>query len=57
MPVLHVAEGLSNAEAGLRLHYLFTPRFAPDVGVNWERQYGDEAEESTRFVLGLRGWF
>lgn len=57
VPELHVEEGLSKAEAGLRLHYLVTPRFAPYVGVNWERHYGFEENEATRFVFGLRGWF
>ena len=58
--------GLSTAEAGLRLRYEFTRRFAPYVGLVWERAYGgtadhrrDEGEhvEDTRVVAGLRLWF
>ncbi len=61
-----VGSGLSTVEAGLRLRYEFTRRFAPYVGVTWERAYGgtadhrrDEGEsaEDTRLVGGLRLWF
>lgn len=61
-----VGSGLSTAEAGFRLRYEITPRFAPYVGIAWERRYGDTADysraegepvEDTRLVAGLRFWF
>ena len=61
-----VGSGLSKAEAGLRLRYEFTRRFAPYVGVVHERAFGRTADlreadgepvTDTRFVVGLRTWF
>jgi len=61
-----LGSGLSTLEAGLRLRYEFTRRFAPYVGVAWERAYGGTADhrrddgesaEDTRLVVGLRLWF
>ena len=61
-----IASGLGTVEVGLRLRYEFTRRFAPYVGVAWERAHGGTAElrrasghdvEDTRFVVGLRTWF
>jgi copper resistance protein B len=61
-----VGSGLSELELGLRLRYAFRPEFAPYVGVNWSRTFGDTADfaradgrdvEQTRFVVGLRAWF
>ncbi|GAB3751467.1 copper resistance protein B [Lysobacter olei] len=61
-----VGSGLSKAEAGLRLRYEFTRRFAPYVGVVHERAFGRTADlrdadgehvSDTRFVAGVRMWF
>ncbi|KGM56276.1 copper resistance protein CopB [Lysobacter daejeonensis GH1-9] len=61
-----VGSGLSKAEAGLRLRYEFTRRFAPYVGVVHERAFGSTADlrkaegepvTDTRLVVGLRTWF
>jgi copper resistance protein B len=61
-----VASGLSTVEAGLRLRYEITRKFAPYVGVVHERAYGGtsdfrEAEgleaSDTRVVAGIRVWF
>ena len=58
--------GLTKIEAGLRLRYEFTRRFAPYVGVVHERVFGgtadyhrDEGEpvRDTRVVAGVRLWF
>ncbi|TWT22601.1 copper resistance protein B [Luteimonas marina] len=58
--------GLSKAEAGLRLRYEVTRRFAPYVGVVHERSFGQtarfheadgEASRDTRMVAGVRIWF
>ncbi|WP_236585462.1 copper resistance protein B [Dyella sp. EPa41] len=59
-----VSSGLSDMEAGLRLRYEFSRKFAPYVGVNWTRRYGDaQAPGAPRFharetawVAGLRWW-
>lgn len=61
-----IGRGLSKAEAGLRLRYEFTRKFAPYIGVVHERTFGstadrreaeDEHARDTRFVVGLRTWF
>lgn len=65
-PARGIGSGLSTVEAGLRLRYEFTRRFAPYIGVAWERAYGGtadhrrddgEAVEDTHLVAGLRLWF
>lgn len=65
-PARGIGAGLSTAEAGLRLRYEFSRRFAPYIGVVHERAFGNtadlrraegEAVEDTRFVVGLRAWF
>ena len=61
-----VGRGLSAVEAGLRLRYEFSRRFAPYAGVVHERAFGDTADlrdaagharRDTRIVVGLRIWF
>lgn len=61
-----IGSGLSTGEAGVRLRYEFTRRFAPYVGVVHERAFGKTADlrrnegeevEDTRLVAGLRLWF
>lgn len=58
--------GLAEALAGLRLRHEFTPQFAPYVGVEHSRQFGETANltrqrgqraRDTRVVVGLRLWF
>jgi copper resistance protein B len=65
-PSRGIGSGLGTVEAGLRLRYEFNRRFAPYIGMAWERAYGrtadfrrDEGEDTddTRFVAGLRIWF
>ncbi|MBN4048936.1 copper resistance protein B, partial [bacterium AH-315-N22] len=52
--------------AGLRLRYEIRREFAPYIGVNWTRLYGDTADyareegedtDDFRFVAGIRFWF
>lgn len=66
VPELGVGSGMSDAEVGLRLRYEIRREFAPYVGVNYERKFGDTADfaraagedvEDVRLVLGLRAWF
>jgi len=61
-----IGSGLSSVEAGLRLRYEVTRRFAPYVGVTVERLYGGTARmhrqaggdaRETRLVAGIRWWF
>jgi copper resistance protein B len=61
-----IGSGLSTAEAGLRLRYEFTRRFAPYIGISWEKAYGKTAQfrlqdggdaDDMRIVAGLRMWF
>ncbi len=65
-PQRGLGSGLSSLEAGLRLRYEFSRKFAPYVGVSWERAYGRTADfreadghpvSDTRIVAGLRFWF
>lgn len=65
-PARGVASGLSSSEAGLRLRYEFTRKFAPYVGLVHERAHGGTADlrrdagepaRDTRWVVGLRTWF
>ncbi|CAN5171221.1 copper resistance protein B [soil metagenome] len=66
IPELEIGSGLSSVEAGLRLRYEFSKEFAPYVGVEWSRSFGDTADrikarggkaDDTRFVVGLKAWF
>ncbi|WP_369944819.1 copper resistance protein B [Xanthomonas medicagonis] len=61
-----VGSGLSTLEAGLRLRYEVSRRFAPYLGVVHERAFGAtadyrrdaaEAARDTRVVAGVRVWF
>lgn len=61
-----IGSGLSTLEAGLRLRYEISRRFAPYLGVVHERAFGatadyrreaGEAARDTRVVAGVRVWF
>ena len=65
-PAIGVGSGLSTIEAGARLRYEFSRRFAPYIGVEYERAFGrtadlrredDESTRDTRLVAGIRFWF
>lgn len=58
--------GLADAKAGLRLRYEIRREFAPYVGINWSKKFGNTAEfarstgefsSDTELVLGLHAWF
>lgn len=64
-PQRGIGAGLSSVEAGLRLRYEITRRFAPYIGIVHERVYGETADlhraafedtDDTRVVVGLRAW-
>jgi copper resistance protein B len=65
-PARGIGSGLSNAEVGLRLRYEFSRKFAPYVGVEFERKFGRTADFAhnagepafdPRLVAGLHFWF
>lgn len=65
-PERALGSGLSDLHAGLRLRYEIRREFAPYVGVEWARKFGDTADfardagedvSDTRLVAGLRFWF
>lgn len=66
VPRLRIGSGLSSAEIGARLRYQITPRFAPYVGAEYQRAFGDSASYRRaageraggwRFLLGISTWF
>ncbi len=66
VPELGLGAGLTAIEAGLRLRYEFVPEFAPYVGVEYGRLFGNtrdfaritgEDAGGWSLVLGLKAWF
>ena len=58
--------GLSDTQLGLRLRYEIRREFAPYIGINWNKKYGntadyareeDEDTDDVQLVLGIRSWF
>jgi copper resistance protein B len=65
-PEREIGSGLSDIDAGLRLRYELSRKFAPYVGVTWNRKFANTARyareagkpvQETRIVAGLRLWF
>ena len=65
-PEVGLGSGLTDMEAGLRLRYEIRREFAPYIGVNWEKKFGDTADlaraegeqtSETQVVAGIRAWF
>jgi len=61
-----LGSGLSDLSATLRLRYEIRREFAPYVGIEWARKFGDtedlaraagEDASETRFIAGVRFWF
>ena len=61
-----IGSGWSSSAVGLRLRYEFRREFAPYIGVEWTRKYGetadmarrdDESVSDTQWVAGVRFWF
>ena len=61
-----IGSGLSDAELSLRLRYEIRREFAPYIGVNWEKTFGNTADfvrdeggstSDLQFVVGIRAWF
>lgn len=61
-----IGAGFSDLDTGLRLRYEISRKFAPYIGVAYEKKFGragtlasaaGEKTDALRFVLGLRSWF
>ncbi|MCW9012771.1 MAG: copper resistance protein B [Gammaproteobacteria bacterium] len=61
-----IGSGLADMSAGLRLRYEIRREFAPYIGINWHKQFGDTADiteasggdsSETSLVMGIRAWF
>lgn len=61
-----IGSGLSSAELGLRLRYEFSRKFAPYIGLKFNRAFGKTADyliaeggkkSDTSLMAGLRFWF
>ena len=66
IPELGVGAGLSNLELGVRLRYEIEKEFAPYIGFEWVRQFGESARftrasggqvSDPHLVMGVRVWF
>lgn len=66
IPELGIGSGFSDLEAGLRLRYEIVPEFAPYIGVEWQRAFGDTADFARAagddpdrwvFLAGIKFWF
>lgn len=63
---LGLGSGLTSASMGLRLRYELIPEFAPYIGVQYERRFGQTARfrrvanqdvGGWAFLMGIRTWF
>ena len=56
-----LGKGLSNITAGIRLRYEIRREFAPYIGVEWSKNFGNTADisplDETYVVGGVRMWF
>ncbi len=65
-PAVGVGSGLSDVSVGLRLRHEFRREFAPYIGVEWTKKFGNTADfardegvdvSDTQLVAGIRAWF
>jgi copper resistance protein B len=65
-PARQIGSGLSDLDAGLRLRYEVSRKFAPYIGFAYDGKYGNTASYSrqagetangARFMFGLRIWY
>jgi copper resistance protein B len=58
---MHIGSGLSSIEAGVRLRYELIREFAPYVGVEWERTFGQTHKfdpiNDVHALIGITFWF
>ena len=61
IPEMELGKGLSNLTLGLRLRYEFIREFAPYVGVEWSKNFGNTDDyhslNETYVTTGVRLWF
>ncbi|MGV9005900.1 MAG: copper resistance protein B [Brevundimonas sp.] len=66
IPELSIGSGLTSLQLGARLRYEIRKEFAPYVGVEWTKSFGNTADfleadgrssQDTRLVVGIRSWF
>ena len=66
IPELETGAGLVSLNAGLRLRYEIKREFAPYIGVEYQRSFGDTADyieaaggdaEGTALLIGIRAWY
>lgn len=64
-PMRLVGSGLSDLDAGLRLRYEFSRKFAPYIGLTYENKFGETANlarlagerpSDLRLTIGIRSW-
>ena len=62
----NIGSGINNVELGLRLRYEISRKFAPYIGISWDRKIGEtshfaklagEDNNVFSFVAGLKVWF
>jgi copper resistance protein B len=65
-PERRIGSGLSDLDAGLRLRYQVTRKFAPFLGLTEQAAFGETARliraagdrpEALRLAVGVRAWF
>lgn len=58
---MEIGSGLSSTSLSLMLRYEFVREFAPYIGVQWDKTYGNTKEyediDNTEIVVGIRFWF
>lgn len=66
VPELGLGNGLRGTNFGLRLRYEIHRKFAPYIGLSWQKSYGEtsdallragEDDDFASFVVGARFWF
>lgn len=65
-PKYEQGSGLAKIDAGLRLRYEIRREFAPYIGVNWSKKYGNTADlarratsdvETMEWLIGVKLWY
>ena len=60
-PEMALGKGLSNITAGVRLRYEIRREFAPYIGIEWSKNFGNTNDfaplDETYAVAGVRWWF
>ena len=61
-----LGNGLSDVSVGLRLRYEIKREFAPYIGIEWDKRFGDTADfaraeggrvSDTKWLAGIKFWF